>query len=114
MSGSKQVLKNVFSGWAAMGLGLVLSFVSAPIVIGGLGSSWYLDTDQSTNRVLLVIRFWYKRSSSQICLETPPPERLQNNKCNSKQCNISIPIYQCFDYGANFDIGNIAAVCFQP
>jgi O-antigen/teichoic acid export membrane protein len=41
MSGSGRVLRNIFSGWAGMGVSMVLSFISAPIVIGGLGSSWY-------------------------------------------------------------------------
>jgi O-antigen/teichoic acid export membrane protein len=41
MSGSGRVLRNVFSGWAGMGVSIVLTFISAPIVIGGLGNSWY-------------------------------------------------------------------------
>ncbi len=41
MNKANQVLRNVSFNWIAMAIGLVLGFVQAPIVVLGLGNTWY-------------------------------------------------------------------------
>ena len=41
MTSSDRVVKNVFFNWAGMGVALVLGFIQAPIVVLGLGNTWY-------------------------------------------------------------------------
>lgn len=41
MNNTNQVVKNVSFNWIAMAFGLVLGFIQAPIVVLGLGNTWY-------------------------------------------------------------------------
>lgn len=41
MIDTRQILRNVSFNWIAMAVGLVLGFIQAPIVVRGLGNTWY-------------------------------------------------------------------------
>jgi O-antigen/teichoic acid export membrane protein len=41
VSNTGQVIKNVSFNWVGMAVGLVLGFVQAPIVVNGLGNTWF-------------------------------------------------------------------------
>lgn len=41
MNKTNQIVKNVSFNWAGMALGMVLSFIQAPIVVLALGNTWY-------------------------------------------------------------------------
>lgn len=41
MIDTRQIFRNVSFNWIAMALGLVLGFIQAPIVVRGLGNTWY-------------------------------------------------------------------------
>jgi O-antigen/teichoic acid export membrane protein len=41
MTSSSRLVKNVFFNWAGVGVALVLGFIQAPIVVLGLGNTWY-------------------------------------------------------------------------
>jgi O-antigen/teichoic acid export membrane protein len=41
MSRAGQLMKNVSFNWVGMAVGLVLSFIQAPIVVNGLGNTWF-------------------------------------------------------------------------
>lgn len=41
MTGGKRIVNNVFFNWAGMATALIWGFIQAPIVVKGLGNTWY-------------------------------------------------------------------------
>jgi O-antigen/teichoic acid export membrane protein len=41
MTSSSRLVKNIFFNWAGMGVALVLGFIQSPILVLGLGNTWY-------------------------------------------------------------------------